>query len=154
MSSFRGTKACRILSLLAEIDFDQPEFMKAILRLTRLALVAVCLTSCAGLPDANQNASADHGPYPSNYQEIVHRWIATTFFDPHSVQDLTISKPTKGWKTGSPLFGEPSVTYGWEIIVKANGKNRFGGYTGLQTYDLIIRNGVIVYDGTLGGPGV
>lgn len=119
--------------------------MKTIWILIAVALLA----SCAEMPNAQQNATADHGPYPANYEQIVHAWIAETFFDPHSVQDLMIAKPFKGWRTGAPIFGEKSVYYGWEVVVRANGKNQLGGYTGLKTYDLIIRDGKIIYDGTL-----
>ncbi len=121
--------------------------------LTLLAL-AVCLTSCATVPNEAENANADHGPYPGDYEALVHTWIAKAFFDPHSIQDLHIEKPVKGWKTGAPILGEPSVTYGWEVLVDVNGKNRLGGYTGLQRYDLLIRNGAIVYEGNLTYPGL
>jgi hypothetical protein len=119
-----------------------------------IALVALAFASCATTPNATQNASADHGPYPANYETIVHAWISTTFFDPYSVRDLKIEKPFKGWRTGAPIFGEKSVYYGWEVVVKLNGKNRFGGYVGLQTYDLIIRRGKIIYAGNLTNPGL
>ena len=111
---------------------------------TTIVLVSLAFASCATIPNATQNASADHGPYPANYEEIVHNYIAKTFLDPYSVRDLQIEKPAKGWITGAPLFGEPSVYYGWEVIFTVNGKNSFGGYTGLQKIDLIVRNGAVV----------
>ena len=115
---------------------------------------AALLIGCAEFPNAKQNASADHGPYPTNYEEIVHQWISKTFFDPYSIRDLAIEKPTKGWRTGAPLFGEKPVYYGWEVLVSVNGKNRFGAYVGLQKYDLIIRDGKIIYEGNLTNPGL
>lgn len=109
--------------------------------------MALLTGSCAAYPSAAQNEAADHGPYPKNYEAIVHDWMKRTLFDPYSVRDLTIAKPVKGWRTGSPLFGEKSVNYGWEVLVTLNAKNQLGAYTGLQTYDLIIRDGRVQSDG-------
>lgn len=112
-----------------------------------LPLYVMCsllLANCATIPTPAQNAAADHGPSPSNYEEIVHTYIKRTFLDPYSVRDLQIEKPKKGWMTGAPLFGEPSAYYGWDVVFTLNGKNSFGAYTGLQTIDLLVRNGEIV----------
>jgi len=117
-----------------------------------LYIMSALLIGCASFPSAQQNTAADHGPYPQNYQEIVHSWISKTFFDPYSVQDVQISSPTKGWATGAPLFGEKSVYYGWEVIVSANGKNRFGAYVGIQKFDLLIRNGLIIREINIANP--
>jgi hypothetical protein len=114
--------------------------------------MALALAGCATQPNAAENAAADHGPYPGNYEAIVHTWISKTFFDPYSIRDLTIDKPFKGWRTGAPLFGEKPAYYGWEVVVTVNGKNRFGAYVGLQKYDLIIRDGKIIYQGNLTNP--
>ena len=115
---------------------------------TLCTLIATTLLAsiCAAFPNAAQNEAAHHGPYP-NYESIVRDWMKRTLADPYSVRDLTIAKPVKGWRTGSPLFGEKSVNYGWEVIVTLNAKNQFGAYTGLQTYDLIIRDGKVQSDG-------
>jgi uncharacterized protein YceK len=117
-------------------------------------MIALALAGCAEMPSATKNASADHGPYPSNYEQVVHDWIAQTFFDPHSIQDLTIAQPAKGWHTGAPILGEKAVYYGWEVIVSVNGKNRLGGYTGLQKYDLLLRDGKIIRETNLTNPGL
>ena len=82
----------------------------------------------------------------------MHDWISKTFFDLHAIRDLQIEKPVKGWKTGAPLFGEKPVSYGWEVIVTVNGKNRFGGYVGLQKFDLMIRDGTIISEVNLTNP--
>ncbi len=36
---------------------------------------------------------------------------------------------------------------GWMVCVRANAKNRMGGYTGRQEFGYLIRNGVIVQEG-------
>src|SRR6266446_4212719 len=105
--------------------------------LTLLTLLLV-LAGCASMPNAQQNASADHGPYPANYEHIVRDYIAKNFKDPYSVRDLEIKKPTKGWFTGAPIFGEPSAYYGWEVIFTVNAKNSFGAYIGRQQIDLLV----------------
>jgi hypothetical protein len=109
-----------------------------------LTIAMLALASCASFPNAQQNASADHGPYPANYKEIVHNYIAKTFKDPYSVRDLEINKPTKGWFTGARIFGEPSAYYGWEVIFTVNAKNSFGAYTGRQQIDLLVRDGQVI----------
>jgi hypothetical protein len=111
----------------------------------------LALGGCAEMPNAKQNASADHGPYPSNYEETVQTWIKKTFFDPYSIRDLQIGKPFKEYKTGAPLFGERTV-YGWGVIIEVNGKNRFGAYVGLQKHEIVIRDGKIIYEVNLSNP--
>lgn len=110
-----------------------------------IASLAIAFTGCAEMikPSQQQIAAADYGAYPANYEEIVHKWIHATFFDPGSVQDLEITKPVKGWWQDPPLLGG-GRKFGYTVEVYANGKNRFGGYVGRQHFQLIIRNGTIV----------
>src|SRR5436189_52262 len=121
------------------------------IRILTLIMATVALAGCVSVP-TQQNASADHGPYPTNYEAIVHAYISKNFFDPDSVRDLEIQKPTKGWSTGAPILGEPSTYYGWEVIFSVNGKNQTGGYTGLQKYDLLVRDGVAIKVMNLSNP--
>ncbi len=108
------------------------------------ALLILSATLAFALPNAKQNEAADHGLYPKNYEEIVHKYIHENFSDPYSIRDLSIQKPTKGWVTGAWIFGEKPITYGWEVIFAINGKNTFGAYVGLQKIDLVVRDGKIV----------
>jgi hypothetical protein len=115
-------------------------------------IIIIALAGCAENPNPQKNAAADHGPYPEHYEAIIHEWIRTEFFDPYSIRDLEIAKPMKGWRTGAPIFGEKSIYYGWEVVVKLNGKNRMGGYVGLQTFDVLIRDGKVIWSGNLSHP--
>jgi hypothetical protein len=118
-------------------------------------LCSLFLSGCAAMiaPSPSERATADYGEYPQNYEEIVQSWIHTTYFDPYSVQDLSITKPEKWFIQQPPLLGGGRF-FGYRVRVSANGKNRFGGYTGLQTTNLLIRNGKILHqwaDGEMSG---
>lgn len=105
-------------------------------------------------PTISEQAIADYGQYPSDYEEIVHDWINRIFFDPQSVYDLTISKPVKAWiQEPAPIefyiqnpshldFGK--TYYSYRVSVTCNAKNRMGGYVGRKTFKLHIRNGIII----------
>ncbi|MBV5269013.1 MAG: hypothetical protein JZU55_02680, partial [Afipia sp.] len=56
------------------------------------------------------------------------------FFDPYSIRDAAISQPI----AGRSLSGDMA-----SVCIQANGKNRMGAYTGLQTTVYIFRNGQI-----------
>lgn len=106
-------------------------------------------------PTTAERASADYGQYPENYREIVDGWVHRTFFDPYSVRDLSMTKPEKYFIQQPPLLGGGRL-FGYRVRVSANAKNRLGGYTGLQTTNVLIRNGKVIYqwgEGELLGPG-
>src|ERR1700731_199932 len=72
------------------------------------------------------------GPPPTKDQslELVNEYIHASFFDPYSVQDLSV---------------EPPVQRGnmWQIYFSCNAKNRMGGYVGKQRSILDVRNNQI-----------
>ena len=125
-------------------------------KLISILIVLLLISGCATMPTMleAEEATADYGQYPSNYEEIVHDWINKVFFDPQSVRDLTISKPVKSWiQEPAPLelciqntsFIElGKVYYGYFVNVTCNAKNRMGGYVGRKTTGLLIRNGIII----------
>ena len=109
-------------------------------------LCSFILAGCAAMiaPTSAERASADCGEYPDNYRGIVNNWIHRTFFDPYSIQDLSITTPEKYFIQQPPLLGGGRL-FGYRVRVAANAKNRLGGYTGLQTTNVLIRNGKVVY---------
>ena len=103
------------------------------------------LLGCIGSkPSAEVLAKADYGTYPSDYKEIVSKWIFATFYDPHSVQDLVITEPKKGYHSQGLVDGG-GTTFGYEVAIGLRAKNQLGGYTGAHFYSLLIRNGEVVY---------
>ena len=99
------------------------------------ALSAVCNLSGQTPPrDAEQ-----YGLYPTNYKEIVTKWLSTQLIDPDSARiDWTDEpKATDLGKDGQHL-------YGYLVHFKVDARNRFGAYTGKQTHGALIRNGEVV----------
>lgn len=92
-------------------------------RLAQLGLLTATLAGCAG---AGQQASDS---VPPNYREIILASRTTLFKDPDSVRDATLGTPQNS-------------IFGWTVCMKANAKNGFGGFTGQETYRVVIyRNG-------------
>ena len=80
-----------------------------------------------------------YGPYPTNYKEIVTKWLATQLLDPASAKI--------DWE-GDPrpvdLGTNGQHLYGYVIKFKVNSRNRFGAYTGKQEHGALIRNGEVI----------
>jgi hypothetical protein len=80
-----------------------------------------------------------------SYRQLVDQYIHATFFDPYSVQDLSIGPPVPAlswWKPG--IFANRKD---WEdayiIRFRCNAKNRLGGYVGLRVLAIVVHNGAI-----------
>ena len=108
------------------------------------APVLLFCTLLAGL-FAVQNLSADttdtqlYGPYPTNYKEIVTKWLETQLIDAESahIEWNGEPKPTNLGTQDKPL-------YGYLVNFKINARNRFGAYTGMQSHGALIRDGNVV----------
>ena len=85
-------------------------------------------------PDA-----ALYGPYPTNYKEIVMKWLNDQLVDAGSarVEWSGDPQPTDLGKNGQHL-------YGYLVKFKVNARNRFGAYTGMQQHGALIRDGEVV----------
>ena len=92
--------------------------------------VTLLLGACATKMD-----HAAIGPYPSDYKGLMKSHVERTYFDPYSLRNVSISNPTEG-----RLF----FRQGWIVCVEANGKNRMGGYTGIQRVMYLINNDRVV----------
>src|SRR5208337_1227657 len=69
-----------------------------------LGLLLFSLSNCAVRPIPEQIASADYGPYPENYQEVIKNYYSKVLFDPHGV--YTYENPTRAWDSlGGLIFG-------------------------------------------------
>jgi hypothetical protein len=80
-----------------------------------------------------------YGPYPTNYKEIVMKWLNQQLIDPSSarIEWVDEPKPADAGKGGEHL-------YGYLVHFTVNARNRFGGYTGKQTHGALIRNGDVI----------
>lgn len=91
---------------------------------------------------------AEAGPPPNNYRAASVAAAKETFFDPYSVRDASISQPLYA----SAVFDGVSMVArrGWIVCVKANAKNRMGGYTGIQETVMLFEGEAVAT--TLSGP--
>jgi hypothetical protein len=101
---------------------------------------AVCVSAVAACAPPTPDR-AEIGLPPVQYQGKVRDHIKTTFFDPCSLRDVELSEPVP---VSMVFDGSNLVPYsGWMVCLKANGKNRLGGYTGLQITGILFQGGVI-----------
>ena len=82
-----------------------------------------------------------HGPYPTNYQEIITNWLQTVLIDAPSAEIEWLTVPKAGTmpekQNGNPLFG-------YLVEFKLNSRNRFGALTGKQRKTVLIRDGQVI----------
>ena len=118
--------------------------MKTVHVLRLAILLTFFLGGCATnqLTD-EQIASADYGPYPENYREIVKAYFSAALKDPYSA-NYNFERPYKGYSTKSILAGGGPDKFGYLVKVYVNAKNSFGAYTGWEPYLFLIRNGRII----------
>jgi len=82
---------------------------------------------------------ARYGPYPSNYKEIVMKWLETQLVDAGSARIEWEGDPKP-----ADLGTKGEHLYGWLVNFKINARNRFGAYTGKQQHGALIRNGEVI----------
>lgn len=109
--------------------------MKKLVLVLATALIGATTNSIAQTPAD----PALCGPYPTNYKEIVTRWLNTKLIDPASarIEWLDEPKPVDMGKKGEHL-------YGYLGHLKVNARNRFGAYTGKQSLSVLIRDGEVI----------
>jgi hypothetical protein len=84
-----------------------------------------------------------YGEYPMAYKEMITRWMETRLVDPASAVFEWMGEPRPGEL--SPKKGERVV--GYIVDFKVNARNQFGAATGKQRYQVVIRNGDVVWGG-------
>jgi len=80
-----------------------------------------------------------YGAYPTNYKEIVMKWLNDQLIDAGSarVEWQGEPKPADLGKNGQHL-------YGYLVQFKVNARNRFGAYTGMQQHGALIKDGEVI----------
>lgn len=99
-------------------------------------ILRVCVLALAGAVVAGCQTSGGSAPaaVPANYRVMVADEVRKTFFDPYSIRDASISAPIPG----TSMMGAMHT-----VCVRANAKNRMGGYTGIRTTAVVIRSGAV-----------
>ena len=82
---------------------------------------------------------ARYGPYPTNYKEIVTKWLETQLVDAGSARIEWNGDPKP-----ADLGTKGEHLYGYLVNFKVNARNRFGTYTGKQAHGALIRNGEVI----------
>jgi hypothetical protein len=105
--------------------------MRQMIVLAVSAALAGCQTAAQQTPEAVAEATR---ALPTNYRQMIVDRSKQEFFDPYSIRDVSISAPIPGTS-----FMGAVVT----VCMRANAKNRMGGYTGLQATAFVFREGRI-----------
>ena len=123
------------------------------MKTTTLLLVTLCLASTVSAqsaPTANPPAatkptasippdSPKYGVYPIGYREIITRWLSDRLTDPATAK-VEFGEPVAGQITEKGVRAS-----GYRVEFKVNSRNKFGMYTGFQRYQVLIRNGEIIW---------
>ena len=107
-----------------------------------MCFLGVFLLGACAVATATETPPPDpalYGPYPTNYKEIVTKWLQTQLIDPSSsrIEWKADPQPADLGKKGEHL-------YGYLVNFTVNARNRFGTFTGKQEHGALIRKGEVV----------
>ena len=111
----------------------------------KMLALCVCASFMAMSAAPDLSASAErsdvdrYGPYPTNYKEIVMKWLETQLIHASSAQIEWKDDPKP-----ADLGTQGEHLYGYLVNFTVNARNRFGAYTGKQSHGVLIRNGEVV----------
>jgi hypothetical protein len=111
------------------------------------AIAAVAISGCATAPSADEEARADYGEMPTDFQTPIKAYLDQNLKDPASVQLRNWTIPVKSWIRDAPIAGR-ALHFGWVVNVDVNAKNSYGGYRGFQTYQFMLHGNMIVNEVT------
>lgn len=103
---------------------------------TAAAAFAAVVSACAG-----QAPSSTADIPPANHRNIIAAGIRDAFVDPYSIRDAEIAPPKRAV---GPSLNTDGFTTPWIVCVRANAKNRMGGYTGRQVVAFAVNGGKVV----------
>ncbi len=112
--------------------------MKAPVLLICTLLVGMCAVRNLGA-DTKPADTERYGLYPTNYKEIVTKWLETQLIDAESARIEWNDEPKP-----ANLGTEDKPLYGYLVNFKVNARNRFGTYTGMQSHGVLIRDGKVI----------
>lgn len=116
-------------------------------RLTALIAAAASLLAAHAQAATNPPPSAPAGPYPANYDQIIHTELDNLLKDPGSAQVKISRPPRKGTRlVNGATFWRPAETAEiYFVCYQINSKNSYGGYVGFHQYLFGITNGTVAY---------
>ena len=119
---------------------------RAAKNLCGLLVAALLLSGCLQTTNTETPVSAGvTAAPPDNWREIARQGAKKALFDPYTARDVEIAAPIPA---SSVFDGGTLIPHrGWMVCMRANAKNRFGAYTGLKPYGLLIEDnevGVVV----------
>jgi hypothetical protein len=100
--------------------------------------LATMLVGCAA-PSPKELESADYGPYPTYYEQIIKLHMQSVLKDPESARYQFLNTPTIAWD------GSGGMKYGFVVCAYINSKNSFGGYVGNRMTYFMINSGRVTY---------
>jgi hypothetical protein len=103
-----------------------------------ISLVFLLLSGCVATPTQQEIATAYYGEPPTMvFQEVmIKSLISSMLKDPDSAK-FQFGEPYKNYVIS---YRDGKTEYGWIVKVAVNAKNSFGGYTGYQTYTILVRD--------------
>src|SRR2546427_13276022 len=104
-----------------------------------LAGILFISTAAPALAQTQTPDAARYGPYPTNYKEIVTKWLETQLVDAGSARIEWNGDPKP-----ADLGTEGEHLYGYLVNFTVNARNRFGIYTGKHAHGALIRNGEVI----------
>jgi hypothetical protein len=111
----------------------------------KMLALFVCASLMGMSPGRHVKAEAETadvarcGPYPTNYKEIVTKWLETQLIDAGSARIEWNGDPTP-----ADLGTKAEHLYGYLVKFTVNARNRFGTYTGKQAHGALIHNGEVI----------
>ena len=128
----------RVITLDEQDRSAQTRFMKVLALLLCASLVGMSAARHVKA-EAETADVARYGPYPTNYKEIVTKWLETQLVDAGSARIEWNGNPKP-----ADLGTNGEHLYGYVVYFKVNARNRFGTYTGMQNHGALIRNGKVI----------
>lgn len=112
--------------------------MKKLVTLIYVLFMGVCTVSSLRA-ETSPADTARYGQYPTNYKEIVMKWLDTQLIDSGSARIEWSGDPKP-----ASLGAKDKPLYGYLVNFKVNARNRFGAYTGMQSHGALIYNGEVI----------
>jgi hypothetical protein len=88
-----------------------------------VALAVTTLAACQTASTGPERAAQARASLPPAYRQMIVEKVMADFVDPYSIRDAGISAPIPGTSIMGPVA---------TVCVRANARNRMGGYTGAQ----------------------
>ena len=111
----------------------------------KMVAFLICASFMGMVAALNLNAETEpadvarYGPYPTNYKEIVTKWLETQLLDAASARIEWNGDPKP-----ADLGTKDEHLYGYLVNFTVNARNRFGAYTGKQSHGALIRDGEVI----------